>query len=371
MTIATFPPEPPPESSWKRYFGFCTDAKVIGIQYIVTAFFFFLIGGLLAMVIRGELITPAADLVDRSVYNGIYTMHGTIMLFLFIFPVLNGLNNLLIPTMIGAPDMAFPRLNAVAFWLVPVFGTILIASFFVPGGPAYAGWWSYPPVSLQNPAGHLFNGEGLWITAVALSGVSSIMGAINFVTTILRMRAPGMSLTRMPVFCWTAFAAQSLQLIGLPALTGGAIMLLMDLNFGTSFYRAEGGGDPVLYQHFFWFYSHPAVYVIILPVFGVFSELFPVYSRKPLFGYLYVAFASFIIVGLGLIVWVHHFFTSGVAQWMRNLFMVTTMLIAVPTGVKVFAWLGTLWGGKLRLTCLLYTSPSPRDVEESRMPSSA
>ncbi|MHA3960071.1 cytochrome c oxidase subunit I [Synechococcus sp. LTW-G] len=350
MTIATFPPEPPPQSSWKRYFGFCTDAKVIGIQYIVTAFFFFLIGGLLAMVIRGELITPAADLVDRSVYNGIYTMHGTIMLFLFIFPVLNGLNNLLIPTMIGAPDMAFPRLNAVAFWLVPIFGSILIASFFVPGGPAYAGWWSYPPVSLQNPAGQLFNGEGLWITAVALSGVSSIMGAINFVTTILRMRAPGMTLTRMPVFCWTAFAAQSLQLIGLPALTGGAIMLLMDLNFGTSFYRAEGGGDPVLYQHFFWFYSHPAVYVIILPVFGVFSELFPVYSRKPLFGYLYVAFASFIIVGLGLIVWVHHFFTSGVAQWMRNLFMVTTMLIAVPTGVKVFAWLGTLWGGKLRLT---------------------
>ncbi|NDF61712.1 MAG: cytochrome c oxidase subunit I, partial [Synechococcaceae bacterium WBB_3_034] len=279
MTIATFPPDPKPEPGWTRYFGFCTDAKVIGIQYIVTAFFFFLIGGLLAMVIRGELITPASDLVDRAVYNGIYTMHGTIMLFLFIFPVLNGLNNLLIPTMIGAPDMAFPRLNAVAFWLVPIFGAVLMASFFVPGGPAYAGWWSYPPVSIQNPVGHFINGQGLWITAVALSGVSSIMGALNFVTTILRMRAPGMTITRMPVYCWTALAAQCLQLIGLPALTGGAIMLLLDLSFGTSFYRPEGGGDPVLYQHFFWFYSHPAVYVIILPVFGIFSELFPVYSR--------------------------------------------------------------------------------------------
>ena len=172
MTSATFPPSPPENTSWSRYFGFNTDAKVIGIQYIVTAFFFFLIGGLLAMIIRGEFITPAADLVDRTVYNGIYTMHGTIMLFLFIFPVLNGLNNLLIPTMIGAPDMAFPRLNAVAFWLVPIFGALLIGSFFVPGGPAYSGWWSYPPVSTQNPLGHFINGQGLWITAVALSGVS-------------------------------------------------------------------------------------------------------------------------------------------------------------------------------------------------------
>lgn len=348
---STLPLARPEEGqSWTRYFGFNTDAKVIGIQYIVVAFFFFLIGGFLAMIIRGELITPASDLVDRTVYNGLYTMHGTIMLFLFIFPILNGLNNLLIPTMIGAPDMAFPRLNAVAFWLVPIFGSLLIASFFVPGGPAYSGWWSYPPVSIQNPLGNLINGQGLWLVAVALSGVSSIMGAVNFVTTILRMRAPGMGFFRMPVFCWTALAAQTLQLIGLPALTGGAIMLLLDLTAGTSFYRPEGGGDPVLYQHFFWFYSHPAVYVIILPVFGIFSELFPVYSRKPLFGYVYVSVASFIIVGLGLIVWVHHFFPSGVPEWMRNLFMFTTMLIAVPTGVKVFAWLGTIWRGKLQLT---------------------
>jgi len=245
--------------------------------------------------------------------------------------------------------MAFPRLNAAAFWLVPVFGVILMASFLVPGGPAASGWWSYPPVSLQNPLGHLINGEALWITAVALSGVSSIMGAVNFVTTILRMRAPGMTFFRMPIFCWTALSAQTIQLIGLPALTGGAVMLLFDLVVGTSFYRPEGGGDPVLYQHFFWFYSHPAVYVIILPVFGIFSELFPVHARKPLFGYVFVAIASLVIVGLSLVVWVHHMFPSGVPQWMRDLFMVSTMLIAVPTGIKVFAWLGTLWGGKIQL----------------------
>ncbi len=350
MVPTAAPSTPPPAPSWLRYLGWSTDAKVIGIQYIATALLFLLVGGFLAMVIRGELITPEADLVDRTVYNALYTMHGTIMLFLFIFPVLNGLNNLLVPLMIGAPDMAFPRLNAVAFWMVPVFGLILMASFLVPGGPAAAGWWSYPPVSLQNPLGILFNGQALWILAVALSGVSSILGALNVVTTILRLRAPGMGLFRMPIFCWTALSAQLIQLVGLPVLTGGAVMLLLDLVAGSSFYRPEGGGDPVLYQHFFWFYSHPAVYVIILPVFGVFSELLPVYARKPLFGYNFVAMASLVIVGLSLIVWVHHMFPSGVAQWMRDLFMVTTMLIAVPTGIKVFAWVATLWRGKIRLT---------------------
>ncbi len=343
-------PVPGAPDNWKRFFGFNTDAKVIGIQYMVVSLFFLLVGGLLAMIMRGELITPPSDLVDPTVYNGLYTMHGTVMLFLFLFPILNGFNNLLIPPMIGAPDMAFPRLNAAAFWLVPVFGVLLMASFIVPGGPSSSGWWAYPPVSTQNPLGHLINGQFLWILAVAISGVSSIMGAINFTTTILRMRAPGMTFFRMPIFCWTAAAAQTIQLIGLPSLTGGAIMLLFDLSFGTSFFKPEGGGDPMLYQHFFWFYSHPAVYVMVLPVFGIFSELLPVYARKPLFGYKVVALASFGITFLGLIVWVHHMFYSGTPQWMRNLFMVTTMLIAVPTGIKVFAWLGTLWRGKLRLT---------------------
>jgi cytochrome c oxidase subunit 1 len=205
-------------------------------------------------------------------------------------------------------------------------------------------------LSTQNPLGHALNGQLLWILAVALSGVSSIMGAVNFCTTIIRMRAPGMGWFKMPIFCWTALAAQLIQLMGLPVLTAGAVMLLFDLSFGTSFFKPEGGGDPMLYQHFFWFYSHPAVYVMALPIFGVFSELFPVYARKPLFGYKVVAIASFAITVLSLIVWVHHMFYSGTPQWMRNVFMVTTMLIAVPTGIKVFAWIATLWRGSIRLS---------------------
>jgi cytochrome c oxidase subunit 1 len=344
------PPHSGKPEDWRRFFSFSTDHKVIGIQYLVTSFFFFLIGGVLAMVIRGELLTPESDLVDRAVYNSMFTMHGTIMLFLWTFPVLLGLSNYLVPLMIGARDMAFPRLNAVAFWMVPVFGIILMASFFVPGGPANSGWWSYPPVSLQNPTGRLINGQFLWLLAVAISGVASIMGAVNFVTTIFRMRAPGMTWFRMPLFVWAVLSAQIIQLFGLPALTAGAVMLLSDLTFGTSFFDPAKGGDPILFQHFFWFYSHPAVYVIILPIFGIFSEIFPVYARKPLFGYKVVAVSSVIITGLSAVVWVHHMFASGTPSWMRMLFMATTMLISVPTGIKVFAWVATIWGGKIKLT---------------------
>ncbi|MDJ0705062.1 MAG: cytochrome c oxidase subunit I [Leptolyngbyaceae cyanobacterium MO_188.B28] len=344
------PPSPGEHEDWRRFFSFSTDHKVIGIQYIVTSFFFFLVGGIFAMVIRGELMTPEADLVDRTVYNAMFTLHGTVMLFLWTFPVLVGLANYLVPIMIGAQDMAFPRLNAVAFWMVPVFGVVLMASFLVPGGPAQAGWWSYPPVSTQNPAGVLVSGQFLWLLAIALSGVSSIMGGVNFVTTILRMRAPGMTFFRMPIFVWTVLSAQMLQLFGLPALTAAVIMQMFDLTVGTSFFDPAKGGDPVLFQHLFWFYSHPAVYVIILPIFGIFSEIFPVYARKPLFGYKVVAISSLMIVGLSAFVWVHHMFASGTPGWMRMLFMFSTMLISVPTGIKVFAWVGTIWGGKLRLT---------------------
>jgi cytochrome c oxidase subunit 1 len=348
-------PLPGVPNNWKRFFSFSTDHKVIGIQYLVTSFFFFLVGGIFAMIIRGELITPEADLLDRAVYNAMFTMHGTVMLFLWTFPSLVGLSNYLVPLMIGAKDMAFPRLNAAAFWMVPAFGVVLMASFLVPGGPSQSGWWAYPPVSLQNPTGNLINGQVLWILAVAISGVSSIMGAVNFVTTIVRMRAPGMTWFRMPVFVWTVFAAQIIQLFGLPALTAGAVMLLFDLTIGTSFFDPAKGGDPVLFQHFFWFYSHPAVYVIILPIFGIFSEIFPVYARKPLFGYKVVAISSLIITGLSGIVWVHHMFASGTPGWMRMVFMATTMLISVPTGIKVFAWIATIWGGKLRLnTSMLF-----------------
>jgi cytochrome c oxidase subunit 1 len=342
-------PYPGAPDNWKRFFSFSTDHKVIGIQYIVTSFFFFLVGGLLAMIMRGELITPDADLIDRTIYNALFTMHGSIMLFLWTFPVLVGLANYLVPLMIGARDMAFPRLNAAAFWMVPVVGVLMIGSFFVPGGPSQSGWWAYPPVSLQNPTGNLINGQFLWILAVAISGVSSIMGGVNFVTTIFKMRAPGMTLFRMPVFVWTVLAAQLIQLYGLPALTAGAVMLLLDLSLGTSFFAPERGGNPVLYQHFFWFYSHPAVYVMVLPVFGIFSEVFPVYARKPLFGYKVVALSSIVITVLSGMVWVHHMYASGTPGWMRMLFMGTTMAISVPTGVKVFAWVATIWGGKLRL----------------------
>ncbi|WP_375513945.1 cytochrome c oxidase subunit I [uncultured Nostoc sp.] len=341
-------PQQEPRADWKQYFSFSTDHKVIGIQYIVTAFILFLVGGLFAMIIRGELITPESDLVDRSVYNAMFTMHGTVMLFGWTFPILTGFANYLVPLMIGARDMAFPRLNAVAFWMIPIAAILLMASFFVPGGPAQAGWWSYPPVSLQNPTGNLINGEVIWLLAVAISGVSSIMGAINFVTTIVKMRAPGMTAFRTPIFVWNVFSAQIIQLFGLPVLTAGAVMLLLDLTVGTSFFDPAKGGDPVLFQHFFWFYSHPAVYVIILPVFGVFSEIFPVFARKPLFGYKIVAISSLLIAGVSGIVWVHHMYASGTSGWMRVFFMLTTMFVSVPTGIKVFAWTATIWGGKLR-----------------------
>ncbi|ANV83551.1 cytochrome c oxidase subunit I [Picosynechococcus sp. PCC 7003] len=335
--------------NWRTFFSFSTDHKVIGLQYIVTSFFFFLVAGIFAMIMRGELITPEPDLVDRTVYNALFTMHGSIMLFGWTFPVLAGFANYLVPLMIGARDTAFPRINAIAFWMVPVFGSLLILSFLAPGGPAQSGWWSYPPVSIQNPAGVLLNGEFLWLVAVALSGISSILGAVNIVTTIVRMRCPGMGWFKTPAFVWTVLAAQIIQLFGLPALTAGAVMLLFDLTVGTTFFDASQGGSPVLYQHFFWFYSHPAVYVMILPVFGFFSELFPVYARKPLFGYKVVVVSSMIIVALSGVVWVHHMFASGTPPWMRMLFMFSTMLISVPTGIKVFAWVATLWGGKLRL----------------------
>ena len=248
-----------PPTTWKTYFTFSTDHKVIGIQYIVTAFVFFLVGGIFAMIIRGELITPESDLVDRTVYNAMFTMHGTLMLFMWTFPILAGLANYLVPLQIGAKDMAFPRLNALAFWMVPVFGVVLMASFFVPGGSAQAGWWSYPPVSTQNATGNLVNGELLWLVAVALSGVSSILGAVNIVTTIFRMRAPGMGFFKMPAYVWTVLSAQMIQLFGLPALTAGAVMLRLDLTVETGFFNPAKVANPLQYKHFSWSFSHPAV----------------------------------------------------------------------------------------------------------------
>ncbi len=334
---------------WRRYVSFSTDHKVIGIQYLLTTFVFFLVAGLLAMLIRAELITPDLNLVDRSVYNGLMTIHGTMMIFLWIIPCLAGLGNYLIPLMIGARDMAFPVLNAIAFWILPPSGLLLLSSFFLPSGTAQAGWWSYPPVSIQNPSGHLINGEFIWILSIVLIGISSIMGGVNFITTIVWMRAPGMTFFRMPLFVWTVLSAQLLQLFCLPALTGGMILLFFDLALGTHIFNAFQDGSPILYQHMFWFYSHPAVYVMALPAFGIFSEILPAFSRNPLFGYRTVAIASFGIAFVSVLVWVHHMFASGTPGWMRLVFMITSMLIAVFTGIKEFAWVATVWNGRLHL----------------------
>jgi cytochrome c oxidase subunit 1 len=337
------------ETGWRRYFRFSQDHKVIGVQYLFTTFIFFLIAGLLAMIIRAELLTPASDVVDRPFYNGLFTLHGTMMIFLWVIPSLVGLGNYLVPLMIGARDMAFPLLNTIAFWIIPPAGIFMLSSFFIPGGTAQAGWWSYPPVSLQLPSGHPINGEFFWIVSLFLLGVSSIMGGVNFVTTIIWMRAPGMTFFRMPVFVWTVLSAQLLQLFCLPSLTGAVILLFFDLTFGTHFFKPLENGDPILYQHLFWFYSHPAVYVMALPAFGIFSEILPAFSRNPLFGYRSVALASFGIAIVSAFVWVHHMFASGTPGWMRIAFMASSMLVAVFTGIKVFAWTATVWKGKLHM----------------------
>lgn len=331
------------DRQWTDYFTFCTDHKVIGIQYLVTAFFFYFIGGALAEIVRTELATPDPDFVSPEVYNQMFTMHGTIMIFLWIVPAGAAFANYLIPLMIGAADMAFPRLNAVAFWMQPVGGILLIASFFV--GAPQAGWTAYPPLSLISGKW----GQELWILCLLILGTASILGAINFVTTIFKMRSPEMDIHSMPLFCWAMLATSALILLSTPVLAGALVLLSFDLMAGTAFFNPTGGGDPVVYQHLFWFYSHPAVYIMVLPFFGVISEVLPVHSRKPIFGYRAIAYSSLAISFLGLIVWAHHMFTSGTPGWLRMFFMATTMLVAVPTGIKIFGWCATIWGGKIQL----------------------
>lgn len=337
----------PANRNWRDFFTFNTDHKVIGIQYLVTTFVFYCIGGFMADLVRTELKTPDLDFVSAEMYNSLFTLHATVMIFLWIVPAGAGFANYLIPLMIGARDMAFPKLNAVAFWMVPPAGLLLIASLL--GDAPDAGWTSYPPLSLVT--GQV--GEGIWIMSVLLLGTSSILGALNFLVTLLKMRTPGMGVFQMPLFCWAMFSTSALVLVSTPVLAGALILLAFDLLAGTMFFNPTGGGDPVVYQHMFWFYSHPAVYIMILPFFGVISEVIPVHARKPVFGYKAIAYSSLAISFLGLIVWAHHMFTSGIPGWLRMFFMITTMIIAVPTGIKVFSWLATLWGGKLRLNSAL------------------
>jgi cytochrome c oxidase subunit I len=331
---------------WYDYFTFNIDHKVIGIQYMVMAFIFYLVGGAMAEAMRTELYTPDPDFLDPNLYNAFMTNHGTIMIFYWIVPVaIGGFGNYLVPLMIGTRDLAFPRLNAAAFWLNPPAGLLLIASFFFGGG-AQAGWTSYPPLSeITSPVGQTF-----WILSIVLVGTSSILGSLNFVITIWKMKLPSMRWDQLPLFCWAIMATSILALCSTPVLAIGLLLLLFDINFGTSFFKPDAGGNIVIYQHLFWFYSHPAVYLMILPIFGIMSEVIPVHARKPIFGYKAIAYSSLAICFVGLFVWVHHMFTSGTPAWMRMFFTVSTLIVAVPTGVKIFSWMATLWAGKIRYT---------------------
>jgi cytochrome c oxidase subunit 1 len=327
------------------------DHKKIGLMYMFTTLVFFYLGGIAALLVRLQLALPEGlpgsenkqPLFTGEQYNQLFTIHGSVMIFLFIIPFgVGGLGNYLVPLMIGARDMAFPKLNAMTFWLVPPAGLMMLSGFLT-GGAADAGWTGYPPLSERSPFG-----QSLWLVSIILLGTSSILGSINFLVTILNMRTPGMTMHRIPLFVWAILTTSFIQLIATPALAGALLMVLADRHLGTHFFDPAGGGDVLGYQHGFWFYSHPAVYIMILPFFGVISEVLQVFSRKPIFGYKAVAYSTAAIGILGFLVWAHHMFTVGLPVISQSFFMLMTMLIAIPTGVKIFNWAGTLWGGHLQ-----------------------
>ncbi|MCX7962153.1 MAG: cytochrome c oxidase subunit I [Burkholderiales bacterium] len=319
-----------------------TNHKDIGTLYLWFSFVMFMVGGVMALVIRAELFSPGLQVVDPDFFNQMTTMHGLIMVFGAIMPAFVGFANWQIPMMIGAPDMAFARLNNWSFWLLPFAALLLILSFFVPGGAPGVGWTLYAPLTVQ-----MGIGMDLTIFAIHILGMSSILGSINIITTILNMRAPGMTLMKMPLFCWTWLITAYLLVAAMPVLAGAVTMTLTDRHFGTTFFNAAGGGDPVLYQHIFWFFGHPEVYIIALPAFGVISQVIPAFSRKPLFGYASMVYATAAIAILSFIVWAHHMYTVGMPVTGQLFFMYATTLIAVPTGVKVFNWVATMWRGSL------------------------
>src|SRR4051794_5126309 len=334
--------------TWKDYFRINTDHKVIGIQYTVTSFFFFFVGGMLAMLMRLELAAPGKQIVDSQTFNGLFSVHASLLIFLFIIPVFAGLANFVLPLMIGAPDMAFPRLNALSYWFLPIAGLMMIGSFFAPGGSFAAGWRAYAPLSTDLPIGQVF-----FTVAVQFAGASSVATALNFLVTIITMRAPGMSFWRMPLLVWANFSTSLLVVIATPFIAASQFFVLLDRALGFNFFSTGLGsnvdGDVLMYQHVFWFYSHPAVYIMMLPGFGIISEVLAVKSRKPIFGYRMMAFSLLAIVVLGFTVWAHHMFVSGMQSWIRVPMMITTAIIAVPTGIKVFSWLATMWRGVLHL----------------------
>jgi cytochrome c oxidase subunit 1 len=339
----------PYRADWKR--GRVTswlttvDHKRIGLLYIATSLVFFGIGGLLSLFIRAQLATPNEHFVTRDRYDELFTMHGTTMIFLVVVPILAGFGNFLVPLMIGARDVAFPRLNAFSYWMFLLGGVVLYSSYLAKGGPAKAGWTSYPPLS--EDAFSRGNGQDLWILSLHILAVSSLAGAINFIATIHNMRALGMTWTRMPLFVWSIEVYAALLVVILPVIGGGLLLLLLDRQVGTHFFIPDQGGNAVLYQHAFWFFGHPEVYVIILPAMGMISEIIPVFARKPIFGYKAVAFSSVGIAFISMFVWAHHMFTVGLGWGLQSFFMIATMLVAVPTGVKILNWLATTWRGNL------------------------
>ena len=319
-----------------------TNHKDIGTMYLWFSFVMFLVGGAMALVIRAELFQPGLQYVQPEFFNQMLTLHALIMVFGAIMPAFVGFANWMIPMMIGAPDMAFARMNNWSFWLLPPAAILLTGSLMVPGGAAGTGWTLYPPLAVQ-----MGLGMDMAIFAVHILGMSSIMGSINIITTILNMRAPGMTLMRMPMFCWTWLVTAFLLIASMPILAGAVTMLLTDRHFGTSFFNAAGGGDPVLFQHIFWFFGHPEVYIIALPAFGVVSHVIPAFSRKHLFGYTSMVYAIAAIGLISFFVWAHHMYVTGIPLTGQLYFMYATLLIAVPTGVKVFNWITTMWRGEL------------------------
>jgi cytochrome c oxidase subunit 1 len=339
---------PPPEG-FVRKFVFSLDHKVIGIQYFATAILFLVIMGIFGILIRMQLWDPKGAIVSHDVYNTLFTMHGSPGVWLVIIPLATGaIGNFVMPLQIGARDVAFPWLNMLSFWLLPVAAVVLYSTFLFGG--VHAGWTEYPPISLADGTA-----GALWCLAIIIVGVSSTLTGMNFMVTIIKMRAPGMTWTRMPLFVWSTFATALINMIATVALSASLIALFLEHVFNVPFFDASRGGSAILYQHMFWFYSHPAVYIFIIPAFGVISEVLPTFSRKPIFGYKMIAFSSMAIALLGFAVWAHHMFPSGLAPWIQVPFMILTFAIGVPTGIKIFSWLATLWGGRIQLaTPMLY-----------------